>query len=174
MNNGSLTVTMETIPVVSLIWQHVLCWEAVCILLNSGFVPLGPNFLMELDQVVLHSQVEQTLGCLLVQLVVPVHVTRQSWQRRYLLLGPDCLNENKALISKSILGSAVNANLDAVPYYLSFVRVTDPPRLLEEANTGHIHCYELHLQFKHTMTSILLLINAYLEAFKCPGGNMNI
>jgi len=100
----SSSVAVETVPVVPLVRQHVLCGEAVCILLHPRLVSLCPHFLMQLHQVVLHREVQEPLGGLLVELVVPVHVPGEPGQRRNLLLGP--------------------YSLDPVPYYLCFVRVT--------------------------------------------------
>ena len=70
----------------TLVWQHVFCRQPVGILLHPGLVPLGAHLLVELDQVVLHGEVQQPLRRLLVQLVVAVHVARQPRQRRDLLL----------------------------------------------------------------------------------------
>ena len=52
------------------------------------------HLLVQLHKVVLHSKVEQALGGVLVQLVVPVHVPRQPRQGRDLLLGARSLRKN--------------------------------------------------------------------------------
>ena len=52
------------------------------------------HLLVQLHEVVLDSEVEQALGGVLVQLVVPVHVPRQPRQRRDLLLGPHSLRNS--------------------------------------------------------------------------------
>ena len=51
------------------------------------------HLLVQLHEVVLDSEVEQALGGVLVQLVVPVHVPRQPRQCRDLLLGPHSLRK---------------------------------------------------------------------------------
>ena len=79
---------MKAVPVVSLVWEHIICGQPEGILLHPRLVPLGPHLLVELDQVVLYGKVEQPLGGLLVQLVVAVHVSRESRQRGDLLLRP--------------------------------------------------------------------------------------
>ena len=50
-------------------------------------------------------------------------------------------------------------HLDSIPDYLSFVRVTDPPGLLQEANTSDIHCYELHLKINILIITITNPLN---------------
>ena len=82
----ALTVAVEAVPVVTLVGEHILSGQPVGVLLHPGLVALGAHLLVELDQVVLHGEVEQPLRRLLVQLVVAVHVARQPRQRRDLLL----------------------------------------------------------------------------------------
>jgi len=103
----SPSMAVEAVPVMPLIRQHVLCREAVSIFLHPSLVTLRTHFLMQLHQVVLHCKVQEPLGGLLVQLVVPVHVPGEAGQSRNLLLG--------------------SHSLDPVPYYLGFVRVTHSP-----------------------------------------------
>ena len=83
----------------SLIGEHVLRGQPEGVLLHTRLVPLGPHLLVQLDQVVLHGEVQQPLGCLLVQLVVAVHVSRESRQRGDLLLRPDSLRGINVIIN---------------------------------------------------------------------------
>ena len=82
---------MEAVPVVSLVWQHIISGQPERILLHPRLVPLGAHLLVQLDQVVLHGEVQQPLGGLLVQLVIAVHVSRETGQCGDLLLRPDSL-----------------------------------------------------------------------------------
>ena len=84
-------MAVEAVPVVTLVGQHILGGQSVGVLLHPGLVPLGAHLLVELDQVVLHGEVQETLGGLLVQFVVPVHVARQAREGRDLFLGPNSL-----------------------------------------------------------------------------------
>lgn len=84
-------MAVKAVPVVSLVWEHIICGQPKSVLLHPRLVPLGSHLLVQLDQVVLHGEVQQPLGCLLVQLVVAVHVSRESRQRGDLLLRPDSL-----------------------------------------------------------------------------------
>ena len=90
----TLTVTVEAVPVVSLIREHVLRGQSESVLLHPRLVPLGPHLLVELDKVVLHCEVQQPLGGLLVELVVTVHVAGEPRQCGDLLLSPDGLKSD--------------------------------------------------------------------------------
>merc|ERR1711892_243911 len=107
---------MKAVPVMSLIWQHVLCRQSVSILLHPSLVPLGTNLLMKFDKIILHGEVQKSLSSLLIQFVVPVHIAGETRQGRDLFLSTHSLN--------------------AIPNNLSFVRVADSPNLLEEAHAS--------------------------------------
>ena len=126
------------------IGQHVLCWQSVRILLDSGLVAFGSDLLVKFDQIVLHGEVEQPLGGLLVQLVVPVHVPGQARQGWNLLLSSD--------------------SLDSVPDNLRLVWITHSSDLLHYSNTCDIHfvryipkIVNIKNQFTHCITNSFIL-----------------
>ena len=109
-----LTMTVEAVPIVTLVWQHVFCGQPVGILLHPGLVPLGAHLLVELDQVVLHRQVQQPLGGLLVEFVVPVHVSRQTGKGRDLFLCSHSLrgkDDKKFIESKQSLITLIPSHM---------------------------------------------------------------